>query len=94
LSLVSIIKGNDPEVMVRQAIDLLGGLSPYVKEGQRVFIKPNVCGGVFPQNSSIQPYCADEGEGVRNLHTREYPQPRNASTYRDHLIPVTRSSIL
>ena len=46
LSLVSIVKGNDPEAMVREAVELLGGLNLYVKEGQRVFIKPNVCGGV------------------------------------------------
>jgi len=46
LSVVSIIKGNNPEVMVREAVELLGGLNSYVKQGQRVFIKPNVCGGV------------------------------------------------
>jgi uncharacterized protein (DUF362 family) len=46
LSIVSIVKGNDSELMVSKAVELLGGLSPYVKQGQKVFIKPNVCGGV------------------------------------------------
>jgi uncharacterized protein (DUF362 family) len=46
LSLVSIVKRNDPEAMVREAVELLGGLNMYVKQGLRVFIKPNVCGGV------------------------------------------------
>jgi len=46
LSIVSIVKGNNPEVMVEKALDLLGGLNNYVKQDQKVFIKPNVCGGV------------------------------------------------
>lgn len=46
LSIVSIVKGKDPKVMMKKAIDLLGGLDSYVKSGQMVLIKPNVCGGV------------------------------------------------
>lgn len=46
MSVVSIVKGKDPEVMVREAVELLGGPSYYFKRGQKVFIKPNVCGGV------------------------------------------------
>ena len=46
MSIVSIVKGDNPEVMVEKALDLLGGLNNYVEQGQKVFIKPNVCGGV------------------------------------------------
>jgi len=46
LPVVSIVKGNDPDILVKEAVELLGGLGSFVKEGQRVFIKPNVCGGV------------------------------------------------
>lgn len=53
MSLVSIVKGNDPEAMVKEAVELLGGLKQYVKEGQRVFIKPNVCGGVAGKPGSF-----------------------------------------
>jgi len=53
MSVVSIVKGNDPDVMVRKAIGLLGGLDLYVRRGQRVFIKPNVCGGVPGKSGSF-----------------------------------------
>jgi len=39
--------------MVRKAIGLLGGLDLYVRRGQRVFIKPNVCGGVPGKSGSF-----------------------------------------
>ncbi len=45
MPVVSIVKGNDPEVMVREAIELLGYLDSYPKRS-RFLIKPNVCGGV------------------------------------------------
>ncbi len=53
MSIVSIVKGTDPEVMVKEAIELIGGLDSYLKQGQRVFIKPNVCGGVPGKNGSF-----------------------------------------
>lgn len=46
MSIVSIVKGTDPEIMVKKAIELIGGLDSYVKHGHRIFVKPNVCGGV------------------------------------------------
>jgi hypothetical protein len=35
-SIVSIVEGTDPEVMVKEAIELIGGLDSYLKQGQRV----------------------------------------------------------
>ena len=46
MSSISIVRGKDPSSMVTHAVDLLGGLANFVKSGQHVFIKPNVCGGV------------------------------------------------
>jgi len=51
--MVSVVKGNDPDVMVKEAIELLGGLASYVKPHQRIFIKPNVCGGVPGKSGSF-----------------------------------------
>jgi len=53
MSIVSIVKGTDPEVMVKEAIELIGGLDSYVKQGQRIFVKPNVCGGVPGKTGSF-----------------------------------------
>ncbi len=38
-------RGQSPRVMTREAIEALGGLAKFVKEGDRVVIKPNICGG-------------------------------------------------
>jgi len=53
LSIVSIVKRNDPEKMIYEAIEHIGGLNHYVKKGQKVFIKPNVCGGIAGKPGSI-----------------------------------------
>jgi len=39
---VSIVKGEDPDSMVAEAISLLGGLGGLIKDGQTVVIKPNL----------------------------------------------------
>ncbi len=36
------IKGGEPEVMFRKAIQELGGISKFVKKGQKVLVKPNI----------------------------------------------------
>ena len=46
MSMVSIVEGEEPENMVFEAIELLGGIDKFIKSGDVVFIKPNVCGGV------------------------------------------------
>jgi len=40
---VSIIKGENPEKMVKNAIELIGGIGSYVKFKEKVLIKPNLC---------------------------------------------------
>ncbi|MBM4039400.1 MAG: DUF362 domain-containing protein [Planctomycetes bacterium] len=39
---VAIVKGQDPDKMVAEAIELLGGMKQFVKDGQKVVIKPNL----------------------------------------------------
>ncbi|MFC2045299.1 DUF362 domain-containing protein [Chloroflexota bacterium] len=51
-SLVSIVKGADPEVMVQEAVDLIGGIKSVVKKGDMVLIKPN-CHGPHPFEDHI-----------------------------------------
>ena len=52
MSMVSIVEGEEPENMVSEAIDLLGGIDKFIKSGDVVFIKPNVCGGVVGKSGS------------------------------------------
>jgi len=44
-SYVSVIKGKDIKNTVREAINLIGGISKFVKKGETVLIKPNL---VYP----------------------------------------------
>lgn len=52
MSGVSIVEGEKPEDMVSEAIYLLGGIDKFIKSGDVVFIKPNVCGGVAGKRGS------------------------------------------
>ena len=49
-SVVSIVKGKDVEVMLGEAIDLIGGIESIVKPGDVVLIKPNVHGPHPPED--------------------------------------------
>ena len=40
-SIVSIVKGQDAEAMVKQAVDHLGGVESLIRPGSTVVIKPN-----------------------------------------------------
>lgn len=44
-SLVAIVRGEDPALMVHRALDLLGGLGPLDLRGKHVLVKPNVVSG-------------------------------------------------
>lgn len=50
--MVSIVEGEEPRSMVFKAIELLGGIDKFIKSGDVVFIKPNVCGGVVGKRGS------------------------------------------
>jgi len=39
---VSVVRGKDPEKMVKNAIDLIGGLESFIRTNEKVFVKPNL----------------------------------------------------
>jgi uncharacterized protein (DUF362 family) len=43
-SIVAIVKGDNPDLMVAEAIELCGGLQDLIREGRTVVIKPNLTG--------------------------------------------------
>jgi len=45
------IKGGEPDVMFREAIRALGGISAFVKKGQKVVVKPNIGWDVTPERA-------------------------------------------
>ncbi len=42
---LTIARNGDPEVMVRKAVKALGGMKRFVKSGDEVIVKPNICVG-------------------------------------------------
>ena len=38
-----VVRGGEPEEMVRRALDSLGGIQRFVPSGARVVVKPNIC---------------------------------------------------
>jgi uncharacterized protein (DUF362 family)/NAD-dependent dihydropyrimidine dehydrogenase PreA subunit len=49
---VSIVKTKDPKD-VRKAIDLLGGIDKFVKRGDSVLVKPNICAGKPTETGTV-----------------------------------------
>ena len=42
---VAVRRGPSPSQITREAVEALGGMRSFVKEGDKVLIKPNICGG-------------------------------------------------
>jgi len=40
---LSVARGDDPATLVRRAVKALGGMEHFVKSGQSVIVKPNIC---------------------------------------------------
>jgi len=51
-SVVSIVKGTDPEKMVAEALELIGGVEALIKPNSTVLVKPNA-GHPFPPETSV-----------------------------------------
>ena len=45
-SIYAVTRGNDTKKCVRDAIDALGGIGKFVRKGDKVLVKVNICGGV------------------------------------------------
>ena len=42
---ITVRRGSSPSQITREAVEDLGGMRSFVKEGDKVLIKPNICGG-------------------------------------------------
>ncbi|MHB1133580.1 MAG: DUF362 domain-containing protein [Chloroflexota bacterium] len=49
LAHVAVVQGDKPAAITRKAIEALGGIGQFVKPGQRVLIKPNICVAQAPE---------------------------------------------
>ncbi len=49
---VSIVRGNDPEAMVKRAVDLLGGIERLDVRGRQILVKPNVVASQPPPSTT------------------------------------------
>jgi uncharacterized protein (DUF362 family) len=45
------VKGGEPDIMLQQGMEALGGIRAYVKKGQKVVIKPNIGWDVGPERA-------------------------------------------
>ncbi len=43
------VKNGEPDAMFKKAISLMGGMEQFVKKGQTVVVKPNICGPYRPE---------------------------------------------
>jgi uncharacterized protein (DUF362 family) len=74
---VAIAKGEDVDKTVREAVNLLGGMKQFVKEGDTVFIKPNIVAQFFPAMSqpevvrSVITMCLEAG--AKTVYVGENP---------------------
>ncbi len=49
---LAVIQNSDPAAMVRKALDVLGGISRFVKKGQVVVVKPNIGWDRVPEQAA------------------------------------------
>ena len=40
---MAVVRGTDAEKMARAAVDVLGGIDRFIKRGDDVIVKPNIC---------------------------------------------------
>ena len=49
---LAVAQNASPAELVRQVVDMLGGMSRFVKEGQKVFLKPNIGWDRLPEQAA------------------------------------------
>ena len=50
---LAVARGDDPAQLVRRAIKALGGMERFVKSGQSVIVKPNICVAYHPPEYAV-----------------------------------------
>ena len=69
-SIVSIVKGTDPQKMVEEVLSHLGGINTLIKPNSTVVIKPNA-GHVFPPETSVNTSPAFVAAVIKELRKAE-----------------------
>ncbi|NOZ60592.1 MAG: DUF362 domain-containing protein [Calditrichaeota bacterium] len=49
---LAVVQNGDPAAMVRKAVEMLGGMSKFVKKGQTVVVKPNIGWDRVPEQAA------------------------------------------
>ncbi len=89
ISSLAVRKGQDIAVMVRDAIDALGGIQSYVKSGETVVVKPNIgwdrtvdlAANTHPEVvKSLVELCLDAGARQVRVFDRTCNDPRRCYT--------------
>jgi uncharacterized protein (DUF362 family) len=47
------VKNGEPDVLFKKAIEMMGGMGKFVKKGQTVVVKPNVCSPTKPELAAV-----------------------------------------
>jgi uncharacterized protein (DUF362 family) len=78
---LAVIHGPDPAVITRAAIDTLGGMASFVRSGNDVIIKPNICTDYLPPEyaattnptvvATLVSMCLDAG--AKRVRVMDYP---------------------
>ena len=50
---LSVAHGSDPVAMTKAALAAIGGMGRFVKPGQQVIIKPNICVDYYPPEYAV-----------------------------------------
>ena len=70
-SVYAVTRGNDTKKCVRDAIDALGGIGKFVRNGDKVLVKVNICGGVPEiKGSYTSTVVAEEAGGFDQIRRR------------------------
>ncbi|MBS3754030.1 MAG: DUF362 domain-containing protein [Anaerolineales bacterium] len=78
---IAVARNGDPETMVRKALAALGGMERFVKQGDDVIIKPNICVGyhTYEYAATTNPWVVGAlvklalGAGARRVRVMDYP---------------------
>ena len=80
---LSVARGGDPAAITKAAINALGGIERFVKSGDDVIIKPNICVNYHPPEyaattnptvvATLVSLCL--GAGVRRVRVMDHPFP-------------------
>ena len=81
-------KGSSPEAITRAAVEALGGMSSFVKNGNRVVVKPNILTAAEPQYAvstnpqvvaALVKMCLEAGAGL--VQVFDYPTTSVSTAY-------------